>query len=458
MEAAFGALDRGKADEARDLAERLAAKRGISNEEWGVPDFILGSLSARQGEAAAGKERNEAFRQAALYLQRSRQRGFPAHRQATGLYLLGKSLCQCGRLDEALPVLEAALREPGDHALELRGLLIAALGGVHPPELDKALAESMKLLADPQLSDDARGTRSWSRRGSSSAWTARRRAPRCWTRRRGSDALRPGIAAPRQGRAQRRSGRQEGARHDRCLTPSLALQACPDARARRYNWQSTGSARPSARTPRRPRRRPACYLIGVCLAEQGDLTAAVAQIERTSRLYPQSPEFMAALFQQGEIFRRMGRQESVSAYQRLITAYSRIDEFHNPWIGPPQIQATLQGVCREYVKAEKYNTALAISNLLFRLMPKDEALSSGSKSIAPGARTSWTRPSIFRPNGPKSRARRPAAFRRAGDSYTDLARELFTTRDYPEQLWSPPPPIPPATIFAARPACADLPP
>ena len=35
--------------------------------------------------------------------------------------------------------------------------MITALIGVYPPELDKALAESQKLLADPKLSEDARG-------------------------------------------------------------------------------------------------------------------------------------------------------------------------------------------------------------------------------------------------------------------------------------------------------------
>ncbi len=82
-------------------------------------------------------------------------------------------------------------------------------------------------------------------------------------------------------------------------------------------------------------------------------------MERTEKLYPDSPEYMAALFQQADIYRRMGRhEESVTAYRRLMSAYARLDEFHNPWISSPQIQATIQGACRDYVKAGKYNTAL----------------------------------------------------------------------------------------------------
>ena len=85
--------------------------------------------------------------------------------------------------------------------------------------------------------------------------------------------------------------------------------------------------------------RQANYLIGVCLLEQGDLPAAFAQMERTAKTYPESPEFIAALFQQGEIGHRMGRHsEAVKAYQRLVSAYARMDEFHNPWITLTQMK------------------------------------------------------------------------------------------------------------------------
>ena len=108
---ALGALDRGDKAEARSMAERLAASKNITNEDWGGPDFILGSLAARDAEEARGDQRKESFRVASLYLARSRQRGFPAHRESVGLYLLGKSLSGCGRLQDALPVLEQALAQ-----------------------------------------------------------------------------------------------------------------------------------------------------------------------------------------------------------------------------------------------------------------------------------------------------------------------------------------------------------
>ena len=90
--------------------------------------------------------------------------------------------------------------------------------------------------------------------------------------------------------------------------------------------------------------RQAKYLIGLCLMEQGDLPAALNQMERTARLFPETPESLAALYQQGEIARRMGRHaEAVSAYRRLVAAYSRQDEFHNPWIRSGAVEGHAPG-------------------------------------------------------------------------------------------------------------------
>ena len=90
--------------------------------------------------------------------------------------------------------------------------------------------------------------------------------------------------------------------------------------------------------------RQATYLIGLCLMEQGDLPAALNQMERTARLFPETPECLAALYQQGDIARRMGRHtEAVLAYRRLVSAYARQDEFHNPWINLPQIEGHAPG-------------------------------------------------------------------------------------------------------------------
>ena len=127
---AFSALDRGDTAEAQQMAERLAASKDITTEEWGGPDFILGPSPPRPPRNRAANSGSDSFRLASLYLARSRERGFPEHRETAGLYLLGKSLCLCDRWQAALPVLEQVLAHDRDHAAELHLLLIEARLGV----------------------------------------------------------------------------------------------------------------------------------------------------------------------------------------------------------------------------------------------------------------------------------------------------------------------------------------
>src|SRR5208283_5833761 len=54
---ALNALDRGDTVAAQQMAERLAAGKDIATQDWGGPDFILGTLAARAGEVSSGKQR-----------------------------------------------------------------------------------------------------------------------------------------------------------------------------------------------------------------------------------------------------------------------------------------------------------------------------------------------------------------------------------------------------------------
>ena len=427
-------MDRGRADEARSQAERLAGKRDITNEEYGAPDFILGALAAQAADAAGGKQRSDGFRLAALYLQRSRERGFPAHREATGLYLLGKSQFLCGRLDNALPVLEEALRQPTHcagapaHELELRGLLIETLAGVYPPELEKALAESQKLLPDPRLGDQDRNQALLVQARILFRMDRTRQCAALLDKLpddlmlRGPIALLRGQLALKEVQTMKKSGRTVP--NDAQASLQLAIDWF-----RKALGQSAGDNGIA---------RQANYLIGVGLVEQGSLAAAVAQMERTVKLYPGSPEYIAALFQEGEIYRRMGRHgESVTAYKRLMSAYSHMDEFHNPWISAPQIQTTIEAVCRDYVKGEKYNTALLLAGSLAGPFPKEDSLKLAAEIYRTWGENLLEAADRLPPERAE-RLRKEARFalRRAGDSYTELAREAFANRYYPEHLWN----------------------
>ncbi len=144
------------------------------------------------------------------------------------------------------------------------------------------------------------------------------------------------------------------------------------------------------------------------------------------------------MYQQGEIGRRMGRhEEAVLAYRRLVTGCARQDEFHNPWITLSQVQSTLLRVCQEYVKAEKWATGVELSKSLVHLMPKDQALQLTAQIYHTWGENLMEQAEHLPPErGELLRKQARTQFRRAGDTLTEVAREQFTTRQYPEQLWN----------------------
>jgi tetratricopeptide (TPR) repeat protein len=433
---ALSALDRGDTAEAQRLAERISANPDIKTEDWGGPDFILGTLAA-QAATEPGPDRKDAFRQAALYLARSRERGFPEHRGPAGLYLLGKCLCRCDRLDAALPVLEQALPQNTEHVAEIRELLIEALVGVQPPELDKALAETQKLLADPQLAESERHeaflqqARILIRMNRLNECAAALGKVPNLPSLRGEISLLRGRIALREGQALKKAAADHG-----YMVPAAELPK--DAKEK---FRSAGESFRRAFSLDQGDglvARQASYLIGLCLTEQGDLPAALRQMERTAELFPATPESFAALFQQAEIARGMGRQlEAGLAYRRLLSAYSRPEEFHNPWISLAQLKASLLSVCQEYLKAEAYKNAIELSGSLVHLLPKAEALELTARIYRTWGDNLLDQAERVPPDKAEElRKQARAELRRAGDSYTVLAREVFASRQYPEQLWN----------------------
>jgi tetratricopeptide (TPR) repeat protein len=430
LTAALAALDQGHTADARRMAERLTGNKDITTEDWGGPDFILGTVTARAADEAGGKQRAESFRLASLYLARSRVRGFPPNREPAGLYLLGKSLCYCGRLDEALPVLEQAQECGGEHANEIGLLLIEACLGIQPPELDKALAGSQRLLSKGQLTD-AQRPKVFMRQAL--ALLRMDRLKECAAALgqvsddpllRGEVLLLRGWLAMKEGAAIKKTaaGTREAPRdaQDKFRQATDLL--------RRAQGQDPGDNHVA---------RQAAYLMGLCLLERGELPSALNQMERTSRIFRDSPEYVAALYQQADIAHRIGRHaESVSAYRRLASAYAQQGDFQNPWITAAQAKTAILDKCQEYFRAEKYETAILLSKSLAHLTPKAEALQlTASIYRAWGDNLLEQADRLPPQQADDLRKQGRTQLRRAGDSFAELARQQYTTRQYPEQLW-----------------------
>ena len=262
-------------------------------------------------------------------------------------------------------------------------MLIEARTGTQPPELDKALAETRQLLSDPQLPDSERPAALlqeanilvlMNRPQESTAVLGKIPDTRPL---RGEISLLKGRVALAEGLALKKvAGGPSPPANDAKRPSSAAPLAKGDASHEKFRLaielfrKALSQDLDDGHVARQ-----AAYLIGLCLVEEGDLPAALNQMERAARLFPETPESLAALCRQGEIARRIRRHaEAVSAYQRLVSAWSRQEELGSPWISRAEARASLLDACQEYLKAEKYQTAVLLSKSLARFLPPDEAL------------------------------------------------------------------------------------
>ncbi len=390
------------------MAKRLAASRDLTTEEWGGPDFILGSVAARTAEEAGGKQRTESFRlavalscpiAAARVSRASRaRRPLSAGQEPLSLRPLGRGLarartglaakCRAGgrgplaadRGPRGSPAAgtrqgpggdrDPAGRSPAGRGERRQVLVEQAQILLRMNRIQECAATLDRIPDNPLLRCDvsllrgrlalAEGQALQKAAAPSPPGTGRSMAPLP----KGEGSL-PSPPAPlpkgEGSMASSPASLPKGEGRDAKEKFHAAIECF-----RKAMIQDVADNRVA---------RQATYLIGLCLMAEGDLPAALNYMERTTRFFRETPESLAALYQEGEISRRLGRHaEAVSAYQRLMSAYSRQDEFRNPWLERAELQATLFGACQEYLKAEKYETAVLFSKLLAPLLPKLEAL------------------------------------------------------------------------------------
>ena len=174
---AFAALDEGQYAHARQIATevRQQASRDAKASHAQSPEakssdakspdaglhgsiaFVLGASAAYEAESLWDERyASKFYLVASRYLEKSRDAGWPAGRQAEGLLLLGKSLQESGRHEQCVPVLEEALTAAPGNAAEILARLVRANLQRDPPDYAAALRWNQQQLAEVQLSEDMR--------------------------------------------------------------------------------------------------------------------------------------------------------------------------------------------------------------------------------------------------------------------------------------------------------------
>ena len=157
LDKALAKLDAGQYQQARDIAAELLGSTSLAYDELGGPAYVLGAALAHSAEDHWNEaERRSLYLIAARYLEEARDRRFPRGREASGLYLLGRSLFESGRYAQSLAPLLAAAEANPQRRTEIYGLLAAAYRRDSDPQLELALQYCGKYLEDRMLAPEQR--------------------------------------------------------------------------------------------------------------------------------------------------------------------------------------------------------------------------------------------------------------------------------------------------------------
>ncbi len=426
----LAALDQESFSDARRIAEQVDRK-DLSTTEQGGLEYVLAAVAAQEGDELWGQEKKDYFLLAAKHMELARERGYPRALDPEGLYLFGRSLYLSGRVAESLPILEKALEETPQHATEIHLLLSGAYRQGSDPDLQQAMEHNREYLADPELSETDRENGMleearllWQQDDFAACSAALDRIP--------ADAfIRPEVELLR-GQIRLRSARE--------LKEKLTAQSSADDRqAVKNRFEETIKAlRRAQDDPLGDQAiRQSMYLIGVCLLEMGDTRAALAQFQRTRDLYFDTPEGIAAGLQDADLLLEAGRDEpALDSLRQMLAAIPDTPEFSNPWIPTAEFRTRVLTDFQHYVDASQYDNAISLTESLFPLFPRTQAVRLAADTHRAWARSLLhTAETLPHPQSDEMQAKARAQYRKAGQVFGQLAQLEFTTRNYPDDVW-----------------------
>jgi TolA-binding protein len=430
MKEILRALDRHDYAEVQSLAKQLEDEGGLSAEELGGPAFALGAAAAYEADKSSGKDRTKLFLLASRYLEDAGKRGFPAHREAEGLFLLGKSLCEIGRIQAGRSALLSARKTSPQYSGEIHVLLAGTYLNEVPPKFQQALQQNSLLLAEKNLSEAKRQQTLLQR---SQILLGLGKIDECNA---ALDQIPSGEKNPAVLVERARVLMQQA----RLLRKKTATSADDEQKSREMLLEAVRILDIAQRqdTEGGKAARQAMYLTGMCHLELGDDRAALVQFIQTYKSYPDSSEGAAADFQAAELHRRMGRDiEALAVYRRVFGGLSDPESYNNPWLPLDRLKSGVLAAYRQYLSAQKYEFALQITRMTRTLLPGDQVLLLEAEAHSAWGQTLFSQAD----KGPRNKAesvRRMGReqFRRAGAYYARLANALPANKNYTDQLWN----------------------
>lgn len=430
LDEVLAALDSGSLTEAKEAADTLRNQRSASLDDIAGAVFALGVATALEADDTWHRDKSQKSLLAARYLEEARSRGFPPGRRGQGLYLLGKSLFEGGRIPASRPFLAAALRTEPANREEIHRLLAGAYLEDSTPDLEKALHHNTLYLTGRKLAP-AKHQEGLMQRAR--ILLAMGKADECT-----ATLQRIPTRSPLRAEATVLRGRVQMHQADAMKNATdPSPQQLKETRLKYEEAIKTLQLAQGRDTLRNQATRKAMYLIGVCLKEIGDYRAALRQFVRTRQLFPETPEGMAASFEEADISRELGRDDdAVAGYRRALNSLEDPRTFSNPWIHVQEMQLRMLDAYEYYAKTQNYAVALALARLLHPLFPEVRALELTADVHRERGKALFAEAEGYAPGQAEPLVREGRRqFRKAGAIHARLAELLITTRRYPEHLW-----------------------
>ncbi len=182
------------------------------------------------------------------------------------------------------------------------------------------------------------------------------------------------------------------------------------------------------------------YLIGLCLLEMGDQSAALAQLKRTRSVYSETQEGLAAGLQEADLLLGMHREEDALAVYRMVLGgiQSRQADLRQPLGLAKKVSAPESSrLINTFSKPRKFDEGGALGRADVAPVPASvSAPAWWPKPIASGPEPkSACRNRLPEPQSAGEPAPRTLSHRTAGHNFENLASVEFTQREYPDDVW-----------------------
>lgn len=432
-EEVLDALDRRAYSETRMLTSRMLRVNGRNDATLALVAFARGAAAAYESEELmddTGRRRRRLL--AVRLLDEARDRGFPAGREAEGLYLLGRNLALVDRNVAARETLKAALAvaEP-KRVVDITRLLANAYRSEPQPDLKAALRYNGQFLAAAGLSDADR-----------SAGTLQRAEilldlgdiEAC----RGAlQAIEPSspeaaAAAVVVGRVLMEEARRiSDDRNENRLIEAAALAGTKLHQA----IDAFRYAQLRDRLQETPSRRAMVY-VGECLMRLGDFRAAADQFARTQTLHPLRAEgFVARLMLADALQKLKDAEAATQAYVDALVDAARPDSFPNPWLTRDSFRGRMGEVYQSLLDKGEFGSAAALAEKMPPLIDPARAAQMAAEAHQRWGRTLLNATSSTTADAETLRRQAAEQFRLAGAKYAELAEIRFATHHYPQDIW-----------------------